>query len=127
MLFKKKNIHDDAALRLVAEILKKSPDKTYKVKTSSGEKTVSTEELMKFTIALASRLADGRYGEIKRCDTCGNFNRSGKSGKRGWCSPKEYTASRKTTDHCSSWTPMSKEQAALKERIDEHFKSLHTK
>lgn len=126
MLFKKKCIQDDTAIRLVAHILKKQPSKSYKVKTSNGDRVVSTEELVKFLEALAERLHDGRYGVIRRCDTCGNFSRSGKLGKRGWCSPKKHSLFRDKTDYCSGWIPMSPEQEHIKERIDEHFESLQT-
>lgn len=128
MLFKSKGISDATVLRLVAQILKKNQTaKGYKVKTKDGEQRLTAEEVVKFVQALATRLDDGRYGVIRRCDTCGNFSRSGKMGKRGWCHPKEHSLFRNRTDYCSGWIPMTPEQQHIKERVNEHFKSLQTK
>ncbi len=129
MLFKNKGIPDATVVKLLAKVLKSNPSpvKGFKVNTSEGKKTVTYDELIRFTEALALRLDDGRYGVIRRCDTCGNFNRSGKAGKRGWCSPKEHTQSRYKTDYCSMWIPMTPEQKRIKETINGHFKSIQTK
>lgn len=129
MLFKNKGISDATALKLVVKGLKGNPNpvKGFKVNTPDGKKTVTYEELIKFTEALALRLEDGRYGVIRRCDTCGNFSRSGNGGKRGWCHPKEHSMFRSKTDHCSGWIPMTPEQKHIKETINEHFKSPQTK
>lgn len=129
MLFKNKGISDATAVRLLVKVLKDnpSPARGFKVNTSKGKKTVSYEELIKFAEALAVRLEDGRYGVIRRCDTCGNFSRSGKVGQRGWCSPKEHTLFKHKNEYCSKWIPMTPEQKRIKETVNEHFKSLQTK
>ena len=122
MLFKKKSIPDATALRMVAKLLKRQPaTKGFNLKTNSGYKTVSYDELIKFVEALADRLDDGRYGEIRRCDTCGNFSRSGGRKSMGACFPKNYSSGKKTTDYCSGWIPMNEEQKHIKKRMDEHF------
>lgn len=126
MLFKKKGIPDATVLRVVARILKNN-HQGFKVKTSQGIKTLTPEEIIRFVEALAARLDDGRYGVIRRCDTCGNFSRSGKASQRGWCSPKERTLFKHKNEYCSNWIPMTAEQKHIKERIDEHHKSLQTK
>lgn len=127
MLFKKKGISDATVLKIVAKILKNNPpSKGFKVKTPRGSQTLTAEEIVRFVEALAARLDDGRYGVIRRCDTCGNFSRSGKASKRGWCSPKEHSSFKNKTDYCSNWIPMTAEQKHIKERIDEHRK-LQTK
>lgn len=129
MLFKNKGISDATAVKLLVKVLKSNPSavKGFKVTTSEGKKTVTYGELIKFAEALALRLEDGRYGVIRRCDTCGNFSRSGKVGKRGWCHPKEYSQFRNKSDYCSKWIPMTPEQKQIKETINGHFKSLQTK
>lgn len=129
MLFKNKGISDATAVKLLVKVLKSNPStvKGFKVTTSGGKKTVTYEELIKFAEALALRLEDGRYGVIRRCDTCGNFSRSGKMSKRGWCNPKEHSQFRNKTEYCSKWIPMTPEQRHIKETINEHFKSLQTK
>lgn len=129
MLFKNKGISDATAVKLLVKGLKSNPSpvKGFKVTTPEGKKTVTYGELIKFAEALALRLEDGRYGVIRRCDTCGNFSRSGKAGKRGWCHPKEHTQSRDKTEYCSKWIPMTPEQKRIKETVNEHFKSLQTK
>lgn len=130
MLFKNKGISDATVLRIVSKILKENPStKGFRVNTSEGKKTLSYEEIIKFIDALAVRLEDGRYGVIRRCDTCGNFSRSGKMGKRGWCHPKEHSQFRDKGDYCSKWIPMTPDQKRIKETINEHFKSqsLQTK
>lgn len=129
MLFKNKGIPDATVVKLLAKVLKSNPSpvKGFKVTTPEGKKIVTYEELIKFTEALALRLEDGRYGVIRRCDTCGNFSRSGKAGKRGWCHPKEHSQFRGKDDYCSGWIPMNPEQKQIRKTIDEHFKSLQTK
>lgn len=129
MLFKNKGIPDATAVRLLVKVLKDNPSpvKGFKVNTSEGKKTVTYGELIKFAEALALRLDDGRYGVIRRCDTCGNFSRSGKMGKRGWCRPKEHSLFRNKTDYCSGWIPMTPEQRQVKEKVNEHFRTLQTK
>ena len=128
MLFKSKGIPDATVLKIVSKILKDStPTKAFRVNTSDGKKTLSYEEIIKFIDALAVRLEDGRYGVIRRCDTCGNFSPSGQKGRRGCCSPKEHTLFREPTEYCSKWVPMTKEQKHIKEVLDGHFKSLQTK
>ena len=95
VLFKKKGIPDAEVLRLVAKILKKNQTaKGYKLSTTAGKATLTADDVVRFIEALATRLDDGRYGAIRRCDTCGNFSRSGKMGKSGWCFPKEHSLSR---------------------------------
>ena len=127
MLFKKKGIPDATVLKIVAKILKNNPpSKGFKVKTSQGMQTLTPEEIVRFVEALAARLDDGRYGVIRRCDTCGNFSRSGKANQRGWCSPKERTLFKHKNEYCSNWIPMTAEQKHIKERINEHQK-LQTK
>lgn len=126
MLFKNKGIPDATVLRVVSKILKENPTKGFRVNTSGGKKTLTHDEIVKFIDALATRLEDGRYGVIRRCDTCGNFSRSGAKGKRGWCS-KECDLSRERTEFCSSWKPMNQEQKHRKEMLDEHFRTLQTK
>jgi hypothetical protein len=128
VLFKNKGIPDATVLRLVAKILEKNQTaKGYKVKTRGGEQKLTADEVVKFVIALAERFDDGRYGAIRRCDTCGNFSRSGAPGKRGWCSPKEHSLFRNKTDYCSNWTPMTPEQKHIKEAINGYFKPSQTK
>lgn len=128
MLFKNKGIPDETVLRLVAKILLKNQTaKGYKVKTKNGGKTLTADEVVKFVQALAARLEDGRYGVVRRCDTCGNFSRSGKFGKRGWCNPKSHSMFRDKNEYCSNWTPMTPEQKYIKEAINGHFKSSQTK
>lgn len=128
MLFKNKGIPDATVLRIVSKILKESPTaKGFRVNTPGGKKTLTYEEITKFVDALAIRLEDGRYGVIRRCDTCGNFSRSGKLGKRGWCHPAKHSLFKDNTEYCSGWIPMTAEQKHTKETIDGHFKSLQTK
>lgn len=129
MLFKNKGISDATAVKLLVKVLKSNPSpvKGFKVTTAGGKKTVTYEELIKFAEALALRLEEGRYGVIRRCDTCGNFSRSGKAGKRGWCHPKEHSQFRDKGDYCSGWIPMTPEQKHIREKVNEHFKSLQTK
>lgn len=125
MLYKNKGIPDATVLRLVSKLLRShQSNKRFRVKTKSAEGTLTYDEVIRFVDELAKRVDDGRYGEIHRCDTCGNFNRSGKLGKRGWCSPKEYTSFRNKTDHCSNWIPMTQEQKQIREKINEHFRTL---
>ena len=128
MLFKKKDISDVTVLRLVSKILEKNQTaKGYKVRTNKGEQKLTAEEVVEFVRVLAKRLEEGRYGVIRRCDTCGNFSRSGKRGNRGSCFPKEHSLFRNKTDYCSGWIPMSPEKKYIKEKIDEHFKSSQIK
>lgn len=127
MLFKNKGISDATVLRIVSKILKECPaSKGFRVNTPEGKKTLTHQEIIKFIDALAVRLEDGRYGVIRRCDTCGNFSRSGKMGKRGSCFPKVRSLFRSKTDYCSGWIPMNPEQKYIKEKVNEHFK-LQTK
>lgn len=122
MILSDKNVADSKALKMVAKLLKKQPSaKGFKLKTNKGEQIVTPDELIQFVETLAEKLDAGDYGEIHRCDTCGNFSRSGKRKDVGACFPKTYTATRLTTDHCSGWTPMDAEQRHIKERMDEHF------
>lgn len=128
MILKKQNIPDATALRLISKLLKKNQtSKKFKVKTRQGESIVTYDEIVQFVDILAKMLDEGRYGVIRRCDTCGNFNPSGKSNKRGWCSPKDRSLFRNKTDHCSKWIPMTEEQKHIREVLNEHFGTLQTK
>jgi hypothetical protein len=122
MILEEKNISDVRALKMVARLLKRQPPgKGFRIDTENGAKRITCEELVEFIYELAKRLEEGRYQEVKTCDTCGNYSRSGKYANRGACFPKEYTSSRKSTDHCSGWVPMDKDQQFIKEKMDEHF------
>lgn len=128
MILKHKDISDATALKMVSTLLRKQQSsKGFKVNTRKGTRTVTYDELIKFVDVLAKRLDSGRYCEVHRCTTCGNFNRSGKTNKRGWCFPQEHTSTRLSTDYCSRWVPMTEQQKHIKERMDEHFESLQTK
>lgn len=128
MLFKNKGVSDSTVLKIVSKILRDNEStKGFRVSTSKGKATLTYAEIIKFVDALAERLADGRYGVIRRCDTCGNFSRSGRKGRKGWCSPKDCNLYRANDEYCSKWIPMTKEQQYTKEVINEHFKSSQTK
>lgn len=128
MILKNKGVNDSTVLKLVSFLLKKNQSgKSYKVKTTEGTVTLKYEDIVGFVDELAKLLENGRYGVIHRCRTCGNFNPSGKGGKRGWCQPQNRSLFRNVTDHCSNWVPMTKEQRQIKEVLDGHFKSLQTK
>lgn len=127
-MFKIEGISDATVLKLAAQIIEKSQTpKGYKVKTKDGEKKLTTEEVVKFMRNLSKEIDDGRYGVIRRCDTCGNFSRSGRVGKRGWCHPKEHSMFRSKTDYCSGWIPMTPEQIQIKERVNEHHRLSQAK
>ena len=124
MLFKNKGIPDATVLKIVSKILKDNePTKGFRVNTPKGKAILSYKEIIQFLDALALRLEDGRYGVIRRCDTCGNFSRSGRKGRKGWCSPKDCNLCRDSTEYCSKWTPMTKEQQHIKEAINEHHRT----
>ena len=128
MILKEKNIPDATALRLASRLLKREQRSTkYRVKTKTGEAVVSYGEVINFLDTLAKRFEEKEYGVVHRCNTCGNFNPSGKSSKRGWCSPKDRSLFRNKTDHCSKWVPMTEEQKHIREVLNEHFRTLQTK
>ena len=128
MILQDKGISDATALKMVRKLLAKHRSNTgFRLNTKNGTVTVTYDDLIQFVGILANKASCGEYGELRMCTTCGNFNRSGKYQHMGWCSPKEHTLTRKTTDHCSRWVPMTEQQKHTKERIDEHFGSLQTK
>ena len=128
MILRDKDIPDATLLKLVYKLLEKNQStRGFKMKTRKGQRTITYDELLQFIDTLAKQLDSGGYGEIRRCDTCGNFSRSGKSNKRGWCFPKKHTSFRDKTDYCSGWIPMDEKQQHIKERMDEHFETLQTK
>lgn len=125
MILKNQGISDETALKLVFKVLKRNQSiKGFKVNTKKGEKTITFDELLKFVEDLANSLSEGSYGEIRHCNTCGNFSRSGTKGQRGWCCPDTHTSFRNNKDYCSGWKPMTEEQKHIKEVLDEHFKTL---
>lgn len=125
MILRSKSISDAKALKMVAKLLRKHPsNKGFRLKTITGDKTVTYDELIEFVEELAKRLAEGSYQEVYTCNTCGNYSRSGKYANLGACFPKEFTSTRKSTDYCSGWVPMDKEQQRTKESMDEHFGKL---
>lgn len=124
MLFNNKGISDATVLRLVSKILQKNQTaKGFKIKTNNGYQTLTYDEVVKFIDALAVRLDDGRYGAIRRCDTCGNFSRSGQRGKRGWCSDSHRGLFRGKADYCSGWIPMTDDQKRLRRTINERLQT----
>lgn len=128
MIFRDKGIPDSTVLKVVATLLKRGEaTKGFRVKTLHGKRVLTHDEVIQFVEELAQRLDEGSYGAIRRCSTCGNFNRSGKANTRGWCSPKEFTSFRKTNEYCSRWIPMTPEQQYLGEVLDAHAKTLQTK
>lgn len=128
MILANKEISDATALKMVSKLLRRSqPTKGFRVKTRSGEKTLTYDELLQFVDDLATRLDEGSYGVIHRCDTCGNFSRPGRINQRGCCFPKKLTSFRNREDFCSMWIPMDENQKYLKEKMDGYFKSLQTK
>lgn len=124
MILKEKNIPDATMLRLVSKLLKKNPStKKFKVKTQYGESVITYDEVVQFVDTLAAMIGDNKYGVIRRCNTCGNFNPSGKSSKRGWCSPKDRSLFRDKTEYCSKWVPMTEEQKHIRRVLNEHFRT----
>lgn len=124
MILKNKDIPDATVLKLVAKQLRNNQTaKGFKMKTKKGVRTLTFEEVVEFIDTLASQLESGQYGEIRRCDTCGNFRRSGQKGRRGWCTPTTHTCYKSPTEYCSGWVPMSPEQIRLKEKLNEHFRT----
>lgn len=118
MLLREKGIPDATVLKLVSKLLKRNPSsKGFRIKVRNGTETLTYDEVVKFVDNLASQLASGGYGEIRRCDTCGNFSRPGARGMRGWCFPKERTSFKDTKDYCSGWIPMDEQQKYIRERF----------
>lgn len=127
MILDDKDIQDATVLKLVSKLLRKNQStRGFRLKTKRGERTLTYNEVIQFVDELATRLGDGRYGVIRRCDTCGNFSRPGNPKSKGYCFPKTHTSFRAKTDFCSRWTPMDANQKYIKEKIDE-FESLQTK
>lgn len=127
MILKDKDIPDSTVLKLVSKLLARNKaGKGFRLKTKKGDKTITYDEVIDFVDKLAEHLQRREYIRVRRCDTCGNFNRPGLKGGRGCCFPKDFTCSRVSTDYCSGWIPMSAEQKRLKEAIDERFKTIHT-
>ena len=111
---KKHNVSHATMLKLTTHILKGIPNKKFRVKASDGStQIVTTADVIAFIQELPK--------ESRVCNTCGNFNASGK-GDRGWCSPKTFTSSRGVKDYCSGWTPMSEEQRKIRRAVYEHTK-----
>lgn len=121
MVLKEKGIPDSTMLKLVTKIVKKSQTaKGYRIKLPEGDVRVTAEEVVLFLEGLSNSVSGKSPEQIRYCETCGNFSRSGKIGKRGWCSPSKLSAFKNNTDYCSGWVPMSPEQKKIKEKIDEH-------
>lgn len=123
MILKDKGIPDALVLKLVSTLLRRNQTgKGFRLKTKKGERTMTYDEIIAFVDELAERMKSDEYIEVRRCNTCGNFSRSGVRGMRGSCFPKHFTSFRSNNDFCSGWTPMSEEQKRLKEALDERFK-----
>ena len=127
MILKDKDIPDSTVLKLVSTLLRRSQaGKGFRLKTKKGEKTLTYDEVIAFVDELAERMNRREYIKVRRCDTCGNFNRPGIKGGLGCCFPKNFTCSRLSTDYCSGWIPMSEEQRRLKEVLDVRYKKMQT-
>lgn len=123
MIMQDKGIKDATMMKLVVKILKRSDlPKGFKINNKWHTKTITREELIEFVEALTQGLDKGDYGAIHRCDTCGRYGHPGRKDMRGICPQHKGSYLKYMTDFCSYWTPMTKEQQNMKERIDELFK-----
>ena len=119
MILKDKGIPDSTMLSLVVKLLKRdTTTKGFKVKGVDGVQPIAYAEVIQFMETLAQQVREGSYKEVHHCNTCKYFDGSPRS-NRGACFPENFTSSRRRTDYCSGWVPMTPEQVQMRRKINE--------